>query len=102
MKAHVIENNIVVNTIEVDSLDFMHGLVPADDGSIGDLYKDGVFIRPEINQIAGQDYAAKRASQYPDFRVYLDGIVKGDQSQVQAYIDACLAVKAKYPKPEAN
>jgi len=23
----------------------------------------------------------------------------GDQAQVQAYIDACLAVKAKYPKP---
>ena len=28
------------------------------------------------------------------------GIVKGDTAQVQAYIDACLAVKAKYPKPE--
>jgi hypothetical protein len=27
-------------------------------------------------------------------------VVKGDQVQVQAYIDACLAVKAKYPKPE--
>ena len=29
----------------------------------------------------------------------IDGIVKGDTEQVQAYIDACLAVKAKYPKP---
>jgi len=26
--------------------------------------------------------------------------VKGDTAQTQAYIDACLAVKAKYPKPE--
>jgi hypothetical protein len=43
-------------------------------------------------------YQAKRAAEYPDFRDYLDGIVKGDQVQVQAYIDACLAVKAKYPK----
>jgi len=43
-------------------------------------------------------YQAKRAAEYPDFRNYLDGIVKGDQVQVQAYIDACLAVKAKYPK----
>ena len=30
---------------------------------------------------------------------YIDGIVKGDTAQVQTYIDACLAVKAKYPKP---
>jgi hypothetical protein len=43
-------------------------------------------------------YKFKRAAEYPDFRDYLDGIVKGNQAQVQAYIDACLAVKAKYPK----
>lgn len=30
---------------------------------------------------------------------YLDGIVKGDQTQVDKYIADCLAVKAKYPKP---
>jgi hypothetical protein len=30
---------------------------------------------------------------------YLDGIVKGDQQQVDDYIAACLAVKEKYPKP---
>ena len=43
-------------------------------------------------------YKAKRAAEYPDFRDYLDGIVKGDQAQIQAYIAACEAVKAKYPK----
>jgi hypothetical protein len=43
-------------------------------------------------------YKFKRTAEYPDFRDYLDGIVKGDQAQIQAYIDACLAVKAKYPK----
>lgn len=45
-------------------------------------------------------YIAKRAAEYPPITDYLDGIVKGDTEQVQAYIDACLAVKAKYPKPE--
>jgi hypothetical protein len=44
-------------------------------------------------------YVDKRSAEYPDFREYLDGIVKGDQTQVQAYIDACNAVKQKYPKP---
>ena len=44
-------------------------------------------------------YKAKRAAEYPSMADYLDGIVKGDTAQVQTYIDACLAVKAKYPKP---
>lgn len=43
-------------------------------------------------------YTEKRAREYPPYTDYLDGIVKGDQSQVQAYIDECLAVKSKYPK----
>lgn len=30
---------------------------------------------------------------------YLDGVVKGDQAQIDKYIADCLAVKAKYPKP---
>lgn len=46
------------------------------------------------------EYQRLRAKEYPDFKEYLDGIVKGDAEQIQAYIDACLAVKAKYPKPE--
>jgi len=46
-----------------------------------------------------REYQRLRAVEYPDFRDYLDGIVKGDNDQVQAYIDACNAVKEKYPKP---
>jgi hypothetical protein len=48
------------------------------------------------------EYQRLRAKEYPDFKEYLDGFVKGDTEQMQAYIDACLAVKAKYPKPEVN
>ena len=51
--------------------------------------------------VASEAYKAKRAAEYPAFTDYLDGIVKGDDAQVQAYIDACLAVKAKYPKGAA-
>lgn len=50
--------------------------------------------------LAATEYQRQRAAEYPPMADYLDGIVKGDQAQVQAYIDACLAVKAKYPKPE--
>ena len=45
-------------------------------------------------------YIAKRAAEYPPYTNYLDGIVKGDQEQIDAYIAACQAVKNKYPKPE--
>jgi len=46
MKAHIIENNVVINTIEVDSLDFLPNLIEATDGSIGWSYVDGVFSPP--------------------------------------------------------
>ena len=52
-----------------------------------------------VNDSYTLSYTELRAAEYPDFREYLDGVVKGDQAQIQAYIDACLAVKAKYPKP---
>ena len=43
-------------------------------------------------------YKTKRASEYPSMADYLDGVVKGDQAQIDKYIADCLAVKAKYPK----
>ena len=51
--------------------------------------------------VASEAYKAQRAAEYPPYTDYLDGIVKGDNTQVQAYIDACLAVKNKYPKGTA-
>jgi hypothetical protein len=57
---------------------------------------DKVAVQNLINSNA---YVEKRFAEYPDFKDYLDGIVKNDQAQIQAYINACLAVKAKYPKP---
>ena len=43
-------------------------------------------------------YKAKRIAEYPSMTDYLDGVVKGDQAQIDKYIADCLAVKAKYPK----
>lgn len=53
-------------------------------------------------ELAKTQYQRDRAAEYPPVTDYLDGIVKGDQAQVQAYIADCLAVKAKYPKPDAS
>ena len=44
-------------------------------------------------------YKYSRAKAYPPMTDYLDGVVKGDQAQIDAYIAACLAVKSENPKP---
>lgn len=59
---------------------------------------DGNIPEP-ADPIPEKTYAELRVAEYPPITDYIDGIVKGDTAQVQAYIDACLAVKAKYPKP---
>jgi hypothetical protein len=46
-----------------------------------------------------QNYMDLRRNEYPPATDYLDAVVKGDQAQIDAYIAACQAVKAKYPKP---
>ena len=48
------------------------------------------------------EYQRLRRGEYPPMEDYLDGIVKGDQAQIDKYISDCLAVKAKYPKPETT
>ena len=58
-----------------------------------DAYEAQANEVEKLNQVK-----ANRSKEYPDFREYLDGIVKGDNVQVQKYINDCLAVKQKYPK----
>jgi hypothetical protein len=43
-------------------------------------------------------YKFARAREYPPITDYIDGVVKGDQAQIDKYIADCLAVKAKFPK----
>ena len=48
--------------------------------------------------IDANSYITKRQAKYPSFTDYLDGVVKGDQTQIAKYIADCQAVKALYPK----
>jgi len=43
-------------------------------------------------------YIAKRQAEYPNVIDYIDGVVKGDQAQIDKYIADCQAVKNRYPK----
>jgi len=56
---------------------------------------DEAVVQAYIN---ANSYKAKRAADYPPITDYLDGLVKGDQAQIDKYIADCQVVKARYPK----
>lgn len=58
MKAHIIENGIVVNTVLVDSLDFMPNLIEATEGTIGWTYSNGVFTAPALPEVPNEQKEA--------------------------------------------
>ena len=72
----------------------MRGDVAYDvDDNVVTIDENAVIV--EMDKVA---YIARRQAEYPDFKEYLDGIVKGDQAQIDKYIADCQAVKSKYPK----
>ena len=64
-------------------------------GSVAITDEQAKALRPQLEELT---YAQKRANEYPPVTDYLDGVVKGDQAQIDAYVAACQAVKDKYPK----
>lgn len=76
-------------------------VVTVDDGT-GAFDKDGNKVEIDMDAVNAwvdpNAYKYKRAKEYPPITDYLDGVVKGNQSQIDKYIADCLAVKAKYPK----
>lgn len=77
----------------LDSAEFEH-LLPA--GSVQITDEEADALRPVPPE---PTYADLRRAAYPPMTDLIDGLVKDDPAQVQAYKDACLAVKAQYPKP---
>ena len=63
----------VVKTVEAEAFDV--------DGNQVEIDMDAVNAWVDPNA-----YKAKRASEYPPMTDYLDGVVKGDQTQIDKYI----------------
>ena len=76
-------------------------VVTIDDGT-GAFDAQGNKVEIDLAQVNAwvdpDAYKVKRASEYPPITDYIDGVVKGDQAQIDKYIADCLAVKVKYPK----
>jgi hypothetical protein len=87
------ELNDLGHTIEVEKEESQNWVLLRADYTIEiiDLDKDYDWLLSECHR--------KRKAEYPDSSDYLDAIVKGDEVQKQMYIDKCLEVKLKYPKP---
>lgn len=72
------------------------------DDSTGAFDAQGNKVEIDLNVVNAwvdpEAYKTKRADEYPSLINYIDGVVKGDQTQIDKYIADCLAVKAKYPK----
>jgi hypothetical protein len=96
MKYYKDPNNNTVFAYESDGS--QDDIIPANFVAIDDAEADSLRNSQAESLFDKLPYSEKRLSKYPDFRDYLDGIVKGDQEQINAYIAACQAVKAKYPK----
>ena len=73
-------------------------IIPEDYVAITDAEADQIRTANAQSRFDTLDYADKRRAEYPPFTDYLDAVVKDDQAGIAAYIAACQAVKAKYPK----
>ena len=74
------------------------GYLPVGCVQITDEEANTIRAAEQVAANAALTYAQKRAAEYPPMTDYLDGVVKGDQAQIDKYIADCLAVKAKYLK----
>ena len=85
-----------------DAIRALYPNVVTIDDKAGSTDKDGNNVEIDMALVDAwvdpNAYKQQREEEYPPHADYLDGIVKGDDAQVQKYIDDCLAVKAKYPK----
>jgi len=88
----------------IQFINALHSVYPQVARTVGDVAYDADGNEVAYDKVAVQAYVnahayiAKRASEYPPITDYIDGVVKGDQAQIDKYIADCLAVKAKYPK----
>ncbi len=75
---------VMIVAEDINQITWLNGTTPIPTNEI--LTKQQELIA-EYN---AKQYQRDRAKEYPDFKEYLDGIVKGDNAQVQKYINSQL------------
>ncbi len=72
-------------------------LSPIDGTPLTEDQRYGFYVG--LKEWQDTQYQRDRKNEYPPIEDYIDGIVKGDQEQINEYITKCLDIKSKYPKP---
>ncbi len=55
-------------------------------------------LKIDAIEAAKKKWIMRRQMAYPPVTDWLDGMVKGDQAQMDKYVADCLAVKDRFPK----
>jgi len=93
MKAHLIKDNTVVNTIEVTSVDFLPGLISAENGGrIGDLWDGVVFTPPSLPEPTNEEIKAQLMT--ADLKI-IRALTEGAQDRIDAHKAAQAALRAQ-------
>jgi hypothetical protein len=91
-------------TNSVQFISALHSVYPQVVRTVGDVAYDAngnevAYDKAKVQAyVDAHAYIAKRAAEYPPITDWLDGMVKGDQEQMDKYVADCLAIKKKYPK----
>jgi len=99
MRAHIIKDGLVVDTIEVDSLDFMLGLIDGTIGGKGWRFVDGELFAPDaelpsIEENNSMILAQLEANDLKSIRA----IREGDIERINAWNEQQNALRAKLMK----
>ena len=79
------EDGMVLTEAVAEVTELVRPYIANDVTALVDAYVNGI-------------YKELRVKEYPPIADYVDAVVKDDTEAIEAYIKACLAVKAKYPK----
>lgn len=99
MRAHLIKDGVVVDTMEVESLDFMEGLVEATAGGIGWTLVDGEFVEPEPQPIPKELHNANILAALEEIdRKTIRPLSEGETDRVAVLRAEASALRAKLIK----
>lgn len=99
----------VQHLTDPDTLHPLYDDVPTGEEIVRNPVPDGVaivedgeyLVTADERIVLASEYGLLRRAEYPPMTDYLDAVVKGDKPAQAAYVAACRAVKAKYPKPDS-